>query len=134
MKISDSIEPKSGKTTLAQEVDALIRLYDVTEFEKLREATEPKWWEHGIVVLLFVSALGMLASGYKLIPNNVAAIHWFVMFWVVLFVATLVAVIEFVLRKLRALRRLYELQSRLLRHLMSQEAAPFRDPSSGDDR
>lgn len=133
MKIADSIEPRRGKSTLAQEVDALIRLHDVTELEKLRETTEPKWWEHGIVILLFVSALGMLASGYKLIPNNVAAIHLFVMFWCVLFVATLVAVLEFVLRKLRALRRLYDLQSRLLRDLMSQQTAPPRDPSSEAD-
>lgn len=105
---------------LVKELDALIRLYDVTELHRLREKLEPKWWESGLRVLLFVAGFGFVVTIYKLIPSDSPLLFGFVFGWFFLFVITLLGSIEYLLLKIRALSRLYEWQTRVVDHLIKQ--------------
>lgn len=105
---------------LVKELDALIRLYDVTELHRLREKLEPKWWESGLRVLLFVAGFGFVVTIYKLIPSDSPLLFGFVFGWFFVFVITLLGSIEYLLLKIRALSRLYEWQTRVVDHLIKQ--------------
>ena len=106
-----------SKDQVVKEVEALIRLYDVRELQRLREQIEDRWWESGLRVLLFITGLGFIITVYELIPRQSAPLFWFVFGWVLLFILTLLGLIEYLIYKMRALCRLYALQLRLLDHL-----------------
>ncbi len=110
----------SLKDQLLTEVDALIRLYDVKEHQRLREQLQGQWWESGLRILVFISGLGLLITAYKLIPHDSQLLFGFVFSWVFLFVITLLAIVEHLLHKIRALCRAYELQHRLLEHILKE--------------
>lgn len=105
------------KDQLLKEVEALIRLYDVTELHRLREKLAPKWWESGLRILMFVSGLGFIVTVYKLIPSSNWLLFGFVFFWFFLFVVTTLGVIEYLILKMRALTRFCEYQARVLAQL-----------------
>lgn len=104
---------------LVREVDAAIRIHDLKSMQRMREALEVKWWEPGIVVLLFISGLGFIITVFKLIPADNSMLFWFVFFWFLLFTMCLLTTVEFLLRKISALRNLYDLQARLVEQLLA---------------
>lgn len=116
---------------LVKELDALIRLYDVTELHRLREKLEPKWWESGLRILLFVAGLGFVVTVYKLIPSDSPLLFGFVFGWFLLFVLTLLGSIEYLLLKIRALSRLYEWQTRVVDHLIKQSVDAAKNKRDG---
>lgn len=99
---------------LVRELDATMKIRDIEKLQRYRETVELKWYESGIVLLLFVSGLGFTITIFKLIPQTNAALFWFVFFWFLLFTITLVAAVEFLLAKIHALRRLYEMNTQIL--------------------
>lgn len=103
--------------TLLREVDAAIKIKDISKIHRYRDQVELKWWESGIVLLLFISGLGFMITIYKLIPHTTTALFWFVFFWFALFTMALIATIEFILLKIHALRQLYEIHNRLLERM-----------------
>jgi len=117
------VSEKIRKDQVVREVDALIRLHDVTEFQRLRASVEARWWEGGLRILLFVSGLGFIVTAYKLIPHHSSILFWFVFSWVVLFVLTLLGLIEYLIFRIRALLRLYEHQARLVDDLLKEVGA-----------
>jgi hypothetical protein len=117
------VSEKIRKDRVVQEVNALIRLYDVTELQRLRASVEARWWEGGLRILLFVSGLGFIITAYKLIPHHNPILFWFVFSWVVLFVLTLLGLIEYLIFRIRALSRLYEHQARLVDDLLKEVGA-----------
>ncbi|MCX7625417.1 MAG: hypothetical protein N2Z21_04320 [Candidatus Sumerlaeaceae bacterium] len=125
MKMPKTRDPRTDE--LVREIDALIRLYDVTELHRLREKLAPKWWESGLRVLLFVAGLGFLITIYKLIPSDSALLFGFVFGWFLLFVLALLASIEYLLLKIHALSRLYEWQTRIIDHLIKQSVGAAKE-------
>lgn len=103
-----------------REVDAAIKIRDIGELQRCRDSLEVKWWESAIVVMLFISGLGFIITIFKLIPSQNSALFWFVFFWFILFVLTLIAAVEFLLAKINALRRLYEINTRTLEWLVKE--------------
>ncbi|MGC8740512.1 MAG: hypothetical protein ACP5QZ_11240 [Candidatus Sumerlaeaceae bacterium] len=100
----------------------MIRLYDVTELQRLRESLSPRWWESGLRILLFVSGLGFAITVYKLIPSANSFLFGFVFFWFILFILTMLGLIEYLVLKVRALTRFCEYQGRLLDHMLKKSA------------
>lgn len=117
---------------LVREIEALIRLYDVTELQRLREKIEPKWWESGLHLLLFIAGLGFIITIYKLVPAQSPLLFGFVFGWFLVFILSLLGTIEYLIVKVRALTRLYEWQARLLDHFVKQ-AMPSRTGTPSED-
>jgi hypothetical protein len=108
--------PRDPKA-FVREFDATMKIRDIEKLQRYRETVELKWYESAIVLLLFISGLGFTITIFKLIPQSNAALFWFVFFWFLLFTITLVAAVEFLLAKIHALRRLYELNTQMLDRL-----------------
>jgi hypothetical protein len=122
---------------LLREVDAAIRIKDIKNIQRYRDRVELKWWESGIVILLFISGLGFMITIYKLLPSEGTPLFWFVFFWFALFTITLVAAVEFLLAKIAALRSLYEINARVLDTLeksMSRVDGMGEQPEAGTGR
>jgi len=113
-------EPGNKKDEILREVDALIRLHDITEIHALREKIEPKWWESTLRILLFISGLGFCVTVFKLLPQKPLVLLAFVYGWFLLFVLTLLGLIEYLTIKLNALTKLYEFHNRMLTKLVEQ--------------
>lgn len=114
MPIPEEFRHTRDAEKLLREVDAAIKIQEIKRTQDYRYQVEPKWWESGIVMLLFISSLGFILTIFKLLPSGNRPLFWFVFFWFVLFTLTLVATVEFLLVKIHALRRLLELHRRTL--------------------
>jgi len=110
--------PRDPKKLLV-EMDARIKVRDIREWDRLRRQVEVKWWESGLVALLFVSGVGIMFTIGKIIPSDNELLYGFILTWAGLFVLTLIACIEFLLMKFRALRRMQEVSTR---HIEEMEA------------
>lgn len=131
MILPENFRPARDPKMLLKEVDAAIRVKDIQKVHRYRERVERQWWESGIVVMLFISALGFIITIYKLIPTGDGRLFWFVFFWFALFVLTLIATLEIVLSKIAALRALYEINSRLLEDLERRQQHEGTPEKSG---
>lgn len=96
------------------EMDARMKVRDIREWENLKRRVELKWWESGLLALLFISAVGALVTVAKLVTVENRLLYGFIIAWCGLFILTLVACVEFLITKFRALRRMHELTSRQL--------------------
>ncbi len=109
--------PRDPKRLL-REVGASIRIRDIEEWGRLREAVEIKWWESALVALLFISGVGILVTISQLIPAKNPLLYKFILAWSVLWILTLITCIEFLVIKFRALRRMSEISDRLMKSLL----------------
>ncbi|MDK2972468.1 MAG: hypothetical protein PWP23_2223 [Candidatus Sumerlaeota bacterium] len=100
--------PSHNPKSLLAEMNARIKVRDIREWDRLRRQVEVKWWESGLVALLFVSGAGLLVTVAKLAPRHNDLLYWFIIGWCGLFILTMVACIEFLILKFRALRRMHE--------------------------
>lgn len=135
MILPDSYRPSREPKKLLREVDAAIKMRDIERRQRWHEALEFRWWESGVVVMLFVSGLGFVITIFKLIPAENRILFWFVFSWFFLFTLTLVASVEIIVRKITALRNLCEWQEQRLERLETghtpPQEKPDRPPSSG---
>jgi hypothetical protein len=99
---------------LEAEIDAIIKIKDIKELYRLKEYLAVKWWESGLIILLFASGLGFFLTVIRLIPVQEPFLYWFSLFWFAAILLTLIGCIEFLIGKIRVLRRLYEIQTRIL--------------------
>jgi hypothetical protein len=73
-----------------------------------------KWWESALLTLLFVSGSALMITIAQLAPADNDLLRWFIVVWCGLFVLTLLACIEFLILKFRALRKMHETTTRML--------------------
>lgn len=106
--------PPRDPKQLLTEMDARIKVRDIRKWESLKRQVEVKWWESGLVALLFVSGAGMAVTIYKLVPADNWLLRAFIVTWCVLFLFTLLACIEFLIFKFRALRSMHERTAEML--------------------
>lgn len=125
------------KETLLQEVAARIRVRDIQMLHRFQDRVAIKWWESSLVILLFVSALGFLLTVSRLLPEQLQGSnwkYWFVFFWLVGLTVSIIAVLEFILLKFHALRRLHETSSRILESLQKDiEALRSKVSATADE-
>lgn len=103
-----------GKDELLREVDLRLRLTDIRKLYETKHRLAPKWWESGILLILFASALGLLASLVQYARSTGTVIDNWLVFWFGLMILTVVFSFEFLLVKIYALRRANELMVRIL--------------------
>jgi hypothetical protein len=122
--MSELLPPRDPKMLLT-EVSARIKIKDIKRLYELRDRVAVKWYESGLVGLLFVAALSFLAIVLQLIPNPNPLIRNFVAGSSIALILIITAILEFLLYKFNAMRSLYEYQSRLLEEL-DKEVARLR--------
>ena len=122
--MSELLPPRDPKMLLT-EVTARIKIKDIKRLYELRDRVAVKWYESGLVGLLFVAALSFLAIVLQLIPNPTPLIRNFVAGSSIALILIITAILEFLLHKFSAMRSLYEYQSRLLEEL-DKEVARLR--------
>ena len=93
------------KEELLREFDARQRLKAVQRRQLLRQRLLPKWWEAGMVMLLFIAALGLLASLYQYSDLREEPLSAWLLFWFALMVLSTVLSFEVLLVKIFNLRR-----------------------------
>lgn len=127
MVLPKSIPPRRDPASLVREVDAAIRLHDTRALDRIKERLQPRWWEGALTGLLFVAGLGLIIVLYPLLPRPNNAVFGFLLFFVILFILALIASLESLLARQRALR---DLVVHLLRERTSQApAAPPARPT-----
>ena len=114
--MSQLLPPRDPKMLLT-EVSARIKIKDIKRLYDLRDRVAVKWYESGLVALLFVAALAFLAIVLRLVPNPNPLVRNFVTGSSIALILIVTAILEFLLGKFRALRTLYEHQSRLIEEL-----------------
>lgn len=111
---------------LETEVSAVIKIKDIEELYRLKDAVSVKWWETGLILLLFCSGFGFILTVSRIIPAENPFIYWFSLFWFAAIVISIIFSLEFLIHKFRALRRLNEIQTRILAS-MQKELKQLRD-------
>jgi hypothetical protein len=130
---------------LLQEMDVRIRLRDIRHLHDMRERASMRWWEPIVLVFLFVSAFGLLfvlVQGIESRPGLTSSellIARFLYAWVGLFVVALTLMLELLLTRLRALRRLSQTltdelvrQHKRLERLEARLNEPLSSPPPAD--
>jgi hypothetical protein len=123
--------PPRDRETLVRDVSVSLQLKDIKRDQELKEQAAARWWERGVVTLLFLSTVGFLTT---LIAINFAPVEKTpLIFKYVLYITfgvmmvSLIGLLEILLAKLAALRRLYTLLrgevGALQRRLQEQEKA-----------
>jgi hypothetical protein len=114
--MSELLPPRDPKMLLT-EVTARIKIKDIQRLYELRDRVAVKWYESGLVALLFVAALTFLAIVLRLVPNPNPLVRNFVAGSSIALIVIVTAILEFLLWKFSALRTLYEQQSRMIEEL-----------------
>ena len=132
--------PPRDPKMLLTEMSARIKIKDIEHLYTLRERVAVKWYESGLVSLLFVAALAFLVIVIQLLPNPNVVVWYFLVGSSVGLILIVTAILEFLLMKFRAMRQLYEHQSRLIEDLEKElvrlrtDLAEIAPPSlEGDD-
>jgi len=115
-----SERPPRDPRQLLIEMDARLKVRDINERERLRRAVETRWWEPGLLAVLFVSGIGVVFTVLQLVPAGNSLLYGFIVFWILLHVVTVILCVEFLSQKFRALRRMH---SRTVRVLDEHQAA-----------
>lgn len=103
---------------LSKEVSATLKLKEIKEYYRLKEQLQVKWWEIFVMALLFVAGLGfILTILYLLPPKNLELYFRFLVFWSILLVIAVIGTLEILMVKVRALYRLVNYQSLLIKEL-----------------
>jgi hypothetical protein len=108
------------KDELIREVDARLRIGDIRRSHQLKDRLAPKWWEAAIVMLLFASALGLLASLFQYADLNDKPLNKWMLFWFGLTILTIVMSFEFLLIKIYNLRRSNDVMLHMIEDLRKQ--------------
>lgn len=117
------LEPPRDPKMLLTEVSARIKIKDIKRLYELRDRVAIKWYEAGLVGLLFVASLSFLAIIIKVVPDSRPLVRDFIIGSSIFLILIVTAILEFLLRKFHALRKLYEHQSRLIEQLDKEIAA-----------
>lgn len=110
-----------NKEDLLREVDLGLRLGDIQRSHRLKDLLAPKWWETGVVMLLFISSLGLLASLVQYSNLKEGALQSWMLFWFTLTLLTIVFTFEFLLVKIYNLRRSNDILLRMIEDLRKQQ-------------
>lgn len=93
---------------MVREVVATTRVRDIKRYYRLRESIAFKWWESGILLLVFGAALGAVVNFMRFVPAQNVAAYYFSAFWLVLLLIAIVVALEFLASRLRAARQMIE--------------------------
>lgn len=123
------------KEQLLLELDAAMRLRDVNRIMQLKDRLAPRWWEGIAVVMLFISALGLLASLFQYVDLRDEPLDTWMLFWFGLMILTSVFCFQFIIFKLYNLRRANDILTRMVSDIhtrLEEIAAGLERPPEKD--
>ena len=116
---------------LLRDFSVSIQLKDIKRLQKLHERLAPRWWEHGFLALLFLSTASFLVTlitvRFSGVEQARPALDYILYVSFGLMMISLIAVLEFLLAKVTALRLLYQLLTRELAAAQEQLKAQQKD-------
>jgi len=89
--------PPRDPKMLLTEMSARIKIKDIEHLYTLRERVAVKWYESGLVSLLFVAALAFLVIVIQLLPNPNVVVWYFLVGSSVGLILIVTAILEFLL-------------------------------------
>lgn len=111
------------KEKILREFEVRMRLGDIRRLHDLKFRLAPRWWEPSIVVLLFGSAAGLLASVLLYSDLTDRPFNRFVLFWFGLLIVTLVLTLQVILVRIYNFRRSNDHMARLLEDVRNRQDA-----------
>lgn len=144
-----------SRDELIQELDARVKIKDIKEIYDLKDALAVKWWEPLVKLLVFVSAVGFiltfayfLQTGTELVASaserarepgvsieSARVIFWIIIGWFFVLIVAGLGSLELLLLKFQAMRRLHEIQLRIIEHLQGEMeqllVAKRQEPGAG---
>jgi hypothetical protein len=131
------------KDSLLREVDASIRIKDIRTLDRLRDTARVRWWESGLILLLFASGLGFLTSVvFLMTTQSDKARLWLeksTLFWFLPLVFSIILTLEIILTKIAAMRRLNEFSAALIADMrkeidaLRKEIGALRPADGGEE-
>ena len=116
---------------LLRDFSVSIQLKDIKRLQKLHERLAPRWWEHGFLALLFLSTASFLVTlitvRFSGVEQARPALDYILYVSFGLMMISLIAVLEFLLAKVTALRLLYQLLTRELAAAQEQLKSQQKD-------
>jgi hypothetical protein len=120
---------------LLREVSAITKIRDIKEYYQLKDRLEVKWWESAILFVLFAGGLGFVFTLLYLVPTRNTHIFFRLLaFWATLLILALIATLEFLISKIRALRRLHEIHTHLIEQLQHEAEKGAKEKSNTDTK
>jgi len=123
------------KDSLIREVDASIKIKDIRTLDRLREMARVRWWESGLILMLFASGLGFLTSVVFLMSTHSdKARVWLeksTLFWFLPLVFSIILTLEIILTKIAAMRRLNDFSAALIADMRKEIDALRKAIESG---
>ena len=112
---------------MLRDLSVSIQLKDIKRLQKLHERLAPRWWEHGFLALLFLSTTSFLVTlitvRFSGVEQARPALDYILYVSFGLMIISLIAVLEFLLAKVRTLRQIYEMFHQDLSQLEQQVAS-----------
>ena len=107
--------------SISREVSATLKVKDITQYYRLRDRLQFKWWEFFVMALLFVAGLGFVVTMLYLLPSHNLQLYLrFLAFWTVILVFAVIASLEILIAKVKALYLLLYYQAHLLQDLQRE--------------
>lgn len=95
-----------NKDQLIKEMDVRMKLGDIKRMHDVRERLSPQWWEPALVVILFATALGLLASLYQYTQLHDTVLNKWMFFWFGMMILMIVFYFQILLLRIYQFRRM----------------------------
>ena len=113
--------PSRDPKEITEQIDASIKARDEKELAELRRAIRPSLGELVLLPILFAFSLGVVFVIIYTMPSEHEGIYQLNLLWSLGFVLSVVMCLDFLIRRLRVLRRLAECQQRELDRLRKRD-------------
>lgn len=94
-----------NKEQLIKELDVRMKLGDIQRMHDLRERLSPQFWEPALVVIMFATAMGLLASLYQYTELNDTPLNKWMFFWFGMMILMIVFYFQIILLRIYHFRR-----------------------------
>jgi len=94
-----------NKEQLIKELDVRMKLGDIQRMHDLRERLSPQFWEPALVVIMFATAMGLLASLYQYTELNDTPLNKWMFFWFGMMILMIVFYFQIILLRIYQFRR-----------------------------
>lgn len=94
-----------NKEQLIKELDVRMKLGDIQRMHDLRERLSPQFWEPALVVIMFATAMGLLASLYQYTEINNTPLNKWMFFWFGMMILMIVFYFQIILLRIYQFRR-----------------------------
>ncbi len=129
--------------SLSKELSATFKVKDITEYYRLKDRLQFRWWDFFFLALLFIGGLGFIVTAiYLLPPKNFELYMRFLAFWAIMLAFAVIALLEILVAKMKALHRMVSYHARFIEGMQRQlrelqlqtpPSAPAKEKEEGNE-